>query len=944
MKFKHISICRTLLVFIISMWSFSVVALTFNSSNPLDGPSTWGSACFANGSLDGTQYCNPTGYPASEAGSFLFAGKTSGGGNVTSVVSDNGYWLTAGNSIQTTIVNTRHIAALNYLTGSPTMYLSAMTVYQTSGSTQTVRIQTFSNTDAYSHTFGTSNANITSTTDYAIPSGVPTVVPIASIGIPGSGSFWVGFPTSIVFGINTLQLAATDSSAPNFENSTPVISNLASTSLTLNTDLDEDGIVYYVLLADGATAPSVAEVKAGTGDGGAAAIDFDSGSTTATVKNFNITGLTASTGYDIYIVAEDDETTPNVQASVSLVNVTTVTPDTTAPTIVSITRQTPATSSTDADTVTWRVTFDEDVQGVDATDFTISGTTATLGIIAQSASVYDVTASNGDLANLNATITMGVSGSQNITDTALTPNALSNTTPTGTNDNTFDIINDTTAPTVTISAANSDGSLASGSTTNDEALSIAFTISESSNNFTIGDITVGNGSLSTFNGSGKNYTAILKPSSAGLVTIDVASATFTDAVNNDNAAAVQFEWTYGTDPTQKEDVKGTVEAASNIAINFVHSNLHSVNTRFQWLRNNKNTDNKSHQGVNITFVNPFVNEFFNGTSQGFGSLTKENVTSLAKQTGMNAGDMIANAQGKLIKTTAGEMREQLGVNLNPTSGTVLGDWSIWTEGSISLGKVDKTSTSAKQESDSFAITVGVDRPYWGDSVIGLAVTVGKDDVDIGSVGSGIESDNYALRLYSGFEVKDTIPMEVTLGVAHLNMDNKRIDGHQILKSDRDASAVMGSVKAYQADFSRGNFTVTPYGQLELAYIDLDGYSESGGLLALSFEKQHIKHGMVFIGADFNYAANIGASRLRPFGAIEYGYNFTSDSDADMHYIGDTTNYRLKVERAATSNLMARIGTEYDIGDDLTASFSYERTEAIGTGHTDTFKAGLSINF
>jgi len=71
--------------------------------------------------------------------------------------------------------------------------------------------------------------------------------------------------------------------------------------------------------------------------------------------------------------------------------------DTTAPTITSITRQSPTTATTTASTVTFRVTFSEAVQNVDTSDFALSGTAATTASIssvtASTQAVYDVVAS-----------------------------------------------------------------------------------------------------------------------------------------------------------------------------------------------------------------------------------------------------------------------------------------------------------------------------------------------------------------------------------------------------------------------------------------------------------------------------------------------------------------------------------------------------------------------
>ena len=116
------------------------------------------------------------------------------------------------------------------------------------------------------------------------------------------------------------------------------------------------------------------------------------------------------------------------------------------PTVTSITRQTPSTSPTNADSLIWRITFSREMTDVDTTDFTVSGTTATVTDVSSvsSTDIYDVTVSGGDLANLNATVTLSFSSGQNITD--VIGNTLSNTTPTDTNDATF-VVTDT-APTL----------------------------------------------------------------------------------------------------------------------------------------------------------------------------------------------------------------------------------------------------------------------------------------------------------------------------------------------------------------------------------------------------------------------------------------------------------------------------------------------------------------
>ncbi|GAB5522944.1 MAG: hypothetical protein Roseis2KO_08160 [Roseivirga sp.] len=124
-----------------------------------------------------------------------------------------------------------------------------------------------------------------------------------------------------------------DNTAPTFD-AAPAASSITTGGFTVDASIDESGDIYYVVLANGATAPTSAEVLAGTGNAGAQAVAAGSG--TNLTDPFTIaaavTGLSNGTNYDLYVVARDDEGNPNVQASPTKVDVKTLN---TAPTFTS---------------------------------------------------------------------------------------------------------------------------------------------------------------------------------------------------------------------------------------------------------------------------------------------------------------------------------------------------------------------------------------------------------------------------------------------------------------------------------------------------------------------------------------------------------------------------------------------------------------------------------
>ena len=69
---------------------------------------------------------------------------------------------------------------------------------------------------------------------------------------------------------------------------------------------------------------------------------------------------------------------------------------------------------------------------------------------------------------------------------------------------------------------------------------VTFAFSEPMKGFEKRDVTVGNGSVTAFSGSGRRYEATIAPAGAGTVTVDVAAHVATDATGNPNMPAKRF--------------------------------------------------------------------------------------------------------------------------------------------------------------------------------------------------------------------------------------------------------------------------------------------------------------------------------------------------------------------------------------------------------------------
>jgi len=123
--------------------------------------------------------------------------------------------------------------------------------------------------------------------------------------------------------------------------------------------------------------------------------------------------------------------------------------DTLSPTITHIVRFIPSDAVTNADALTFRITFSEAVNNVNAEDFIVTGTSATIANVNPiNANTYDVTLSGGDLDTLNGSAQIGFSAGQNISDNA--NNLLIDLLPTGVNEEVYVLDNFATPPTLTL--------------------------------------------------------------------------------------------------------------------------------------------------------------------------------------------------------------------------------------------------------------------------------------------------------------------------------------------------------------------------------------------------------------------------------------------------------------------------------------------------------------
>ena len=182
-------------------------------------------------------------------------------------------------------------------------------------------------------------------------------------------------------------------------------------------------------------------------------------------------------------------------------------------------------------------------------------------------------------------------------------------------------------------------------------------------------------------------------------------------------------------PTSDGDDVGSVEAQSSSTKKLIQHTSYPVLNRMEWLRRNKDSVNLTNQNLKLQFSNEILASLSNLLMPS--SLTNDNTSS------------------------------------NQSIST---NWSYWSEGTISIGKVGDSLSSSAKSINTSAITIGADKKVDKDRIHGFALRFGNDDVKVGKLGSALDMNSLSLTIYETRPTSDNMFMDILLGASAIKTD------------------------------------------------------------------------------------------------------------------------------------------------------------------------------
>ena len=353
-------------------------------------------------------------------------------------------------------------------------------------------------------------------------------------------------------------------------------------------------------------------------------------------------------------------------------------------------------------------------------------------------------------------------------------------------------------------------------------------------------------------------------------------------------------------PTSNKDDVGSVEAQSELSKKLIQHTTYPVLNRMEWLRRNKDSSNLTNQNIKFQFSNEILASLSNLITPS--SLTSNNTSTAEPQ---------------------------------------FGNWSYWSEGTVSVGKVGDTGASSAKNINSSAITIGADRRNDKNRMFGFAFRFGSDDIDVGNLGSALDMNALSLTVYETRPKGKNMFMDSLIGISAINTNLLNNSGSISTDGEREGKQIFASIK-FRETFTKEKLNITPNIKLDLGFTSLSDYTETGAEgLNLKFNRQDIGTVITSIGSVIDNTINIDNGIIKPNIQLEYNADISPSSKQEFEYASNGTSYILENINSSTHNYRGSFGFDLITDNGFSLMTSYERNQSKGNGHSDNIYFGGS---
>ncbi|WP_332684604.1 autotransporter family protein [Bosea sp. (in: a-proteobacteria)] len=271
--------------------------------------------------------------------------------------------------------------------------------------------------------------------------------------------------------------------------------------------------------------------------------------------------------------------------------------------------------------------------------------------------------------------------------------------------------------------------------------------------------------------------------------------------------------------------------------------------------------------------------------------------------------------------------------------------AVWGQGYGSWGRTDSDGNASKLTRSTGGFLLGADAALFENSRFGIIAGYSRSDFDVTSRLSSGESDNYHLGLYGGSQW-GAINLRVGASYTWHDVETRRAVTSALIGSNPHASYDAGTAQifgeaGYRVDL--GRVALEPFAGLAYVNLRTDGFSETGGVTALTGRGDDASLGYSTLGLRASTSLDLQGMGLTLRGGLAWRHAFGDvDPSVTLAFAGSSafTIAGLPIARDAA---LVEAGLDVAIGQSATLGVSYTGQLAEDT-QDHAFKGALAVRF
>lgn len=246
----------------------------------------------------------------------------------------------------------------------------------------------------------------------------------------------------------------------------------------------------------------------------------------------------------------------------------------------------------------------------------------------------------------------------------------------------------------------------------------------------------------------------------------------------------------------------------------------------------------------------------------------------APQAVVPQADIALNIARRQVQNIDARLLALRNVGENPSENRV----GVFINGDINFGDKDSSDSETGFDFTTTGVTAGIDYRVTDNLALGVAVGYVTNDTELNNDLGDIESDGYAVSVYSNF-VQDKVYADAVVSYGENDFEIKRKVAFDNRTATADTEGNQLSVDVNGGyNIKSGNASFGPTVGIRYARVNIDGYTEEGaGSLNMKVEDQDAESLVLSVGAQASVAFDTGIGRVIPNVRASYEHELADDS-------------------------------------------------------------------